>query len=231
MDSCCWFRRLPESLTHTRVPEKKSANVTIMKFQMSLLLMGILAVSVPAISQTKWKPISKENGMIIYEGKSANSSFKSVKVECIFEGTFDKLLSELTNVHQHPEWVYNNKSASLLKKVSPSEFYYYSETSLPWPLSNRDAILHTTIRRDSLNRFLMVRSVAEAAYAPEKAGKVRIRSSNVNWYVTMPSVNTIHIVYTLEVDPGGNVPAWLVNSFVEKGPYESFKKLKSRLRQ
>ena len=98
-------------------------------------------------------------------------------------------------------------------------------------MSNRDAVIHTKIGRDSLNRFLTVRSVADAAYSPEVSGKVRVKRSNVNWYVTTASASAIRIVYTLEADPGGSIPAWLVNSFVEKGPYESFKKLKVLLKQ
>jgi hypothetical protein len=38
-------------------------------------------------------------------------------------------------------------------------------------------------------------------------------------------------VYTFETDPGGNVPAWLVNSFADKGPFESFKKLGELLKK
>jgi hypothetical protein len=41
----------------------------------------------------------------------------------------------------------------------------------------------------------------------------------------MPSAKSIHIVYTFEADPGGSIPAWMVNSFADKGPFESFKKL------
>jgi hypothetical protein len=41
----------------------------------------------------------------------------------------------------------------------------------------------------------------------------------------MPSSTSINIVYTFDADPGGSLPAWLVNMFADKGPYESFKKL------
>jgi len=47
----------------------------------------------------------------------------------------------------------------------------------------------------------------------------------------MPTSKSISIVYTFEADPGGNLPAWLVNSFADKGPYESFKKLAELLKK
>jgi hypothetical protein len=46
----------------------------------------------------------------------------------------------------------------------------------------------------------------------------------------MPTAKTIQIMYTFEANPGGSVPAWLVNSFADKGPFESFKKLENILR-
>jgi hypothetical protein len=55
--------------------------------------------------------------------------------------------------------------------------------------------------------------------------------SNTSWYVTAPSPGTIHIVYTFEANPGGSIPAWLVDSFADKGPFESFKKLGQLLKQ
>jgi hypothetical protein len=41
----------------------------------------------------------------------------------------------------------------------------------------------------------------------------------------------MNIVYTFEADPGGSLPAWLVNSFADKGPYESFRKLSDILKK
>jgi hypothetical protein len=37
-------------------------------------------------------------------------------------------------------------------------------------------------------------------------------------------------VYIFEIDPGGSTPAWLVNMFADKGPYETFKQLGEALK-
>ena len=60
---------------------------------------------------------------------------------------------------------------------------------------------------------------------PEKSGKVRVTSSSISWNVTMPTTNTINIIYIFEAEPGGSLPAWVANMFADKGPYETFKKL------
>ena len=190
-----------------------------------------LLIATAAFGQSSWKLTKNKDGIAVYQSSSANSSYKSIKVECTLEGDYDKLLAVITNISNYKNWVYNNKSASMVLKKSNSDFYYYTETTLPWPMSNRDAVMHTVITRDAQDQFLKISSVDHSGLVGEKSGKVRVQDSNINWYVTRPSSTTIRIVYTFEADPGGNIPAWLVNSFADKGPFESFKKLAALLKQ
>ena len=195
-----------------------------------LLIFSCLIIS-KAFSQSNWKLTKNKDGIQVYQRDAKNSNFKNIKVECTLEGNFDKLIAIINNVSHYKDWVYNNKATSLLKRVNGYEFYYYTETFLPWPLDNRDAVMHTKITKDSGNRVLRINSVAVPNYIAQKGGKVRISHSDINWNVTKISSNNIRIVYTFETDPGGNVPSWLVNSFADKGPFESFKKLGELLKQ
>jgi len=195
-----------------------------------LLFFPCLIIS-KAFSQNNWKLTKNKDGIQVYQRDAKNSNFKNIKVECTLEGNFEKLIAIINNVNHYKDWVYNNKTTTLLKRVNGYEFYYYTETFLPWPLDNRDAVMHTRITKDSSNRILRINSIAVPNYIAKKEDKVRISHSDINWNVTKISSNNIRIVYTFETDPGGNVPAWLVNSFADKGPYESFKKLGELLKQ
>jgi hypothetical protein len=63
-------------------------------------------------------------------------------------------------------------------------------------------------------------------YIPEKKKLVRIRNSSGKWQVTPLSNRQVRVEYQLYVDPGGSVPATLVNLFSGKGPLESFRNLR-----
>jgi len=184
-----------------------------------------------AIDQYNWKLSKDQDGIKVYLSEVKHSKFKSIKVECTLEGTYDKLIAILNDVPNQKNWVYNNKNSSILKRISASEFYYYSETHLPWPMTNRDAIIHLKMDMDSLKRFLKISAVGVPGYIPEKNGRVRVPRSDISWYVTMPSAKTISIVYIFDAEPGGSLPAWVVNMFTDKGPYESFKKLSELLKR
>ena len=178
-----------------------------------------------------WRLTKQKNGISIYDAATPNSNFKSIKVVCTLEGSYDKLVKIIKDVNHHKDWVYHNKEASLLKTVSPVEYYYYTVTTLPWPATNRDVVVHTTITRDSKEQFLEIHSSGHNGMVEEKTGKVRVNHSKVEWHVTAPTSKTISIVYTMEADPGGSIPAWLANSFADKGPYETFKKLEELLKK
>lgn len=190
-----------------------------------------LILSFKGGAQYNWKLSKDKDGIKIYESDTKNSDFKSIKVECDLEGDADKFFSVMNDVSHYKDWIYHAKTSYILKRISPFEFFYYEETFLPWPLSNRDAVLHLRIDKDSLGRFLNVNITSVPNYIPAKSGLVRVPHLLLNWTTTSISANSLHHVYIFEIDPGGNLPAWLVNMFADKGPYETFRQLGMALKK
>jgi len=189
-----------------------------------------LMVSVSLASgQPSWKLVRNKNGIHVYTASTEKSKFKSIRVQTVLEGTILKLMQILGDISKHPEWVYKAKSATIVKQISPNEFIYYTETTLPWPASNRDAIIHLTMVPDTAQHALNIIAFSEPDLLEKKEGLVRIPYTNAKWHVT-ESNNQITIDYVFEVDPGGDLPAWLVNMMADKGPFESFNKLKIKLK-
>jgi hypothetical protein len=196
---------------------------------MVLLLVSFLLM-VPVLAQKDWTLVSNEDWIRIYKSDMSNSNYKRVKVECTVNGTIDKLVQVLNDVNNHKNWIYNTKDAHMIKRVSNNEYYYYTETTLPWPMQNRDAVVHIKFQRDINNRNLNIIAYGEPGYMPAVSGKVRVPRSANSWQVTAIEPNKLQIVYIFEAEPGGHIPPWLVNSFVNKGPYESFSKLAELLK-
>ncbi len=182
-----------------------------------------------ANAQPTWKLVREKNGIQVYTASIENSKFKSIRVQTVLEGTIPKLMQILGDISKHPEWVYKAKSATIVNQISPNEFIYYTETTLPWPASNRDAIIHLQMIPDTLQHSLNITAFSEPDLFEKKEGLVRIPYTNAKWHVT-ESNKHITIDYVFEVDPGGDLPAWLVNMLADKGPFESFYKLKMKLK-
>lgn len=195
-----------------------------------LPVLALMLCSWCAHAQPEWKFKKEESGIKVYTAYTDSSDVKSVKVEFNVQATPDQLIAFLLDVPQQPEWIYNVKTAYVLKTIKPNDLIFYSQVSLPWPCSNRDYVAHFTINKRSDDLYT-VDSHAEPEHMPEKPGFVRVRQSAAHWNISKVSENELKIVYTFSFDPGGALPAWLVNMFVAKGPIHTFQKLRECVRR
>jgi hypothetical protein len=71
-----------------------------------------------------------------------DSKIKAIKVEANIDATPSQLVAVVMDINTAPDWVYHVKSAKLVKQISPTELYYYSEvvchgphqTGILWPI-------------------------------------------------------------------------------------------------
>jgi len=189
-----------------------------------------LLISLSGVAQPDWKLKQNKEGVEIYTRTVENSDFKAIRVICGLPVSLSQLVMVIMDVNTAVDWVYSTKSSTLLKKVSPSEIYYYSEVALPWPVSNRDFVAHLKVTQDPHSKVVTIDGPVAHGMTPVKKDVIRVTNSSGKWVLT-PQKNYTKIEYTLETDPGGSLPAWLVNLFVAKGPHETFSRLKEQLKK
>jgi len=192
-------------------------------------LIACLVTALSVSAQPDWELRTEKKDIKVYTRTFPESKYKAIKVELILQTTLTRLVAVLLDVKTAPDWVYATKSAVLLRQPSPSEVIYYSEVRLPWPMSNRDFIAHLITTQDPHTHVVTILGPTMNDYVPVKKDIVRVRSSEGKWILTPVAKNSIRVEYTLRTDPGGDIPAWLFNLFVTKGPLESFQNLKTQL--
>jgi hypothetical protein len=215
-----YLQKHPQMLN--RLPFKK----LMLKFVAPLFLV-LFAFSYA--HATDWKLKKDDEGIRIYTATVANSEIKAIKVEFTAKGSTTQLTRILLDINSQKDWVYSTKSASILKRVSEKEVTYYTEKSMPWPITNRDAVMDIKIQQDNTTGIMTVHATTVGNLVPEKKNIVRVPSSTVTWKVTPIGNNTMKIEYEAQADPGGTIPAWVTNMFLSKGPFETFKKLRVML--
>jgi len=139
-----------------------------------------------------------------------------------------KFISVSYDVGNYPLWVYGTKTSRLCERLNNEEIIYYSEVNAPWPFSNRDFYSKLKIYRDADAKTITITATGLPNYKPAENGIVRIPYLRSDMVVTSVNQSTLHVVYTTNIDAGGDVPAWLVNLFSTSGPIESFTKLRQR---
>lgn len=181
--------------------------------------------------QDDWELRTEKEGIKVYTRTFSDSKFKAIRVDLDLQATLSQIVALLMDVNAGVRWVYATKSSVLLKQVSPREVVYYSEVKLPWPLANRDFIAQLKVSQDARTKIVTIDGPVVPEYVPLKDGIVRVRKSEGKWIITPMGPHHLKVVYTLRMDPGGDIPAWLFNLFVTKGPTESFRNLQEELKK
>ena len=196
---------------------------------MSKAIVIFLLFYFPVFGQSDWKLTAEKDGIKVYARTVADSKIKALKAECIMKATVQEVVALLLDVKAAEKWVCHTKLCSLVRKVSSTELYYYTEVSLPWPMENRDFVTHMEVFQDPVTKIVTVNAPAVPGFVNIKKGKVRINHSSNVWKIIPLDRERVKLDYTLQVDPGGLLPAWVVNSFACQGPIISFTAMKREL--
>jgi hypothetical protein len=202
-----------------------------MKRNHCFFLLVFLCSYFPGRTQDSWTLKKEKDGIKVFSRSNAHSKFNELKVETSLNARLSDLAAVILDIPDYPQWSFNVKSSKLLKQVSPSELYIYTEISAPWPADNRDLPIHIKITQNPATKVMTIAVECIPGLVPHQKNIVRVPLSKETWIVTPVDASTIHIDYQLEVDPGENPPGWLINMFSVKGPYETFSRLKDQIQK
>ena len=193
-------------------------------------LIMILCISVVQLKSQEWTLKRNENGIKVFTAPNESSGFKKIKVEASFPGSIEKLKAILLDVAHNKDWVYHTRESRLVERVNDNELLYYAETSLPWPLSNRDIVIRMRFQPDSSGKNMLVTQVGEPNATAENKGIVRISELSASWQVKEDPANHVNIIYYLTINPSGSISSGVSNMFVTKGPFNTFSNLSELLK-
>lgn len=116
---------------------------------------------------------------------------------------------------------------SLLKEKEQGVRLYYAQRMMPWPLKDRDVIsmIHITHRTLSSIKIEIKASPNELDY---KNGTIRIEQMSGFWLLEKFE-DQIKITQQLHLEPKGNIPPFILNALLTRGPYTTFSDLRDKL--
>lgn len=200
-----------------------------MNFKRLLLAVSLLSMAAQSYAQPECNLRKDQEGIKVYACDSKLSKLRSIKAVFTLEATLEDLISVILDVDNYHNWQYNTTHAHVVKMISDTELIYYSEVEAPWPINNRDMVVHLSIQKDVSPQSLIVSTHSIPDYIPLKKGIVRVPMSQGQWIVKPIGDSLVSVEYTMLINPGGSVPVWLVNLVVVEAPYKSFKDFKKRI--
>lgn len=189
-----------------------------------ILYFLFLQTPVSAQNNDGWIFKNEKSGVKVYYRKTAD--VYELKLVTSIQSTLSGLITLLSEVEHYPEWGYKVAESKLLKQNSSTDAVYYSRLDFPWPLDDRDIVMHNTVEQDPVTRRIVATSVAAPRMAAEKEGVVRIQNAKTIWTIVPGAGGWLYVEYYIYSDPGGNLPDWLVNMAIDVGPRETIQNIR-----
>ncbi len=194
-----------------------------MKFSSPLFLIILFSFSLVLQGQNdvEWKLVKNSDNIKAYVQKGHSSQLKKVKVETVLKTSLSELVAAIKDAENHKNWVFLNEKAEVVEEIDEFNWTYYGITCTPWPVWDRDFVTKVHLKQNEIDCSISILSTSIHDSLPENDGIVRVHYIRSVWDFNPIGNGTVHISILLEVDPGGNIPIWLINMAVSKGPYKT----------
>jgi hypothetical protein len=184
-----------------------------------------LTLVTPAIAERN--VVRVEDGITVEEETEVGRALPILIGTTTMNTTPAQIAAWVTAVHTYVDWQHNCEEARVLPQPDGSRLTY-NRIGSPWPVSDRDVVLRTTRTNLEDGGIRLEFRSTEDAKLEVPSGVVRMPQLLGSYVLTPVEGGGTHVVYTVDSDPGGSLPAWLVRQAGKELPYFTLIKLQER---
>ncbi len=183
----------------------------------------------PNYAQSDWKEVRNEQQIKVYTRTVKGYDIKELKIIANFDASAQSFVALLLDVASQPKYLFSCEHVELVRAKSKQEQIYYQQVNMPWPLKDRDGYFQQNTYSNQANKTTVFETKAIGHLYPLKSEYVRITILKATWTLQPTSDKSMIGEYQVVINPGGEVPAWLINLFIDKAPFETVLKMRKLL--
>lgn len=197
----------------------------------SLFLCGFNLASEASL-EAEWAIQRSEDGIDVYTRPEPASQFEAVRaVMTLNDVRLSSLVALISDTQACSRLESRCVEAETLDKINQTESVVYRYNNMPFPVRDRDMVLRLKWYQqpDSLNVNVVISNVT--GFLPEKKRRVRMPKVNSGWkFVPLPD-GSVEVSSEGHIEPGANLPAWLLNQFLVSAPFKTMEAVASMVRE
>jgi ribosome-associated toxin RatA of RatAB toxin-antitoxin module len=158
-----------------------------------------------------WTPAGERDGIVVEQRAVTESPIRAVRGRGRSPLPPPAILETIWNQREYPQFVPYLKRLDVLAE-GPDELLVYEQVAMPLVATDRDYTIR--LRRmtyPDTGRIEVAFASADAEGPPENDAHVRVRTISGSWVIEPDPAGGSRATYTVQSDPGGAIPAWLVN--------------------
>lgn len=168
-----------------------------------------------------WKHVKERDGVNVYTKSNDDSPIKFLRATAIVDAPVGKVTAILRNIENAPKWLPRLLKRKYVKNISDQEAVLYDHQKMPWPVSDRELVVHhkLSLSADKKSLELNFKSI-DAKDAPHIDGNVVAMIYYGKILFSPKGENKTAIQMTMHIDPKGSIPKWVVNMLQVSMPYD-----------
>lgn len=159
-----------------------------------------------------WHFVSDSDGIKVSKRTEPGSDVATFRGQAKLRGAVLHLLSVLTDDERSPEWQDTVTEGRRLRVLDGLRSQLvYSRTNQPWPIRDRELVMHRTIDVLEPGKTYRLRLVCTPKAIPAHDGVVRITDCQSSFLLRKLDEQLTYVEAVVRVDPGGATPDWITN--------------------
>jgi len=195
-------------------------------FLFSFCFLGFLQAQ-----QDPWQLRENKDGIPVYTRKVADSPILEYKSSVTIDAPIHKVIAFFEDEKQISRWYYQCVHSELIETDGPKQKVVYLILHLPWPVTARDIVFQITKFEDLAQGTTNYTIKALPDRLPRAKGMIRVPAIKTLWIFKSISEDRTEVFFQQYSDPGGSIPAFLVNGIAVDTPYFSLKKFRELVTQ
>lgn len=167
-----------------------------------------------------WNPIHDKEEIRVFSRSNTFSKIKEVKVISIINASLSTLVSLIKDAENQPSWAYKLSYVEQINEYDDFHWCTYVIADTPWPLFDRDNVTDVYLTQN-IDSTIIISSKSIEDIVDIDDDYVRIPFVRASWTFIPLGKGKVKASFQLLVDVGGYVPDWVVNLFIDKGPFQT----------
>lgn len=199
---------------------------------LNFVLIWMLGFASPTeMTQSPWDLKKNKNGVKVYTRYIEGTNIKEFKVIGEIDASVTAVTAVIKDFQNFKNWVRNLSVTKVLGRPAADTEIRYLEIDMPWPISNRDAITRSAFTYNASNKSVKVNITSAEDHIAEKSGIVRVRGSKGHYLIKPKKNGKVEFTYQFYSNPGGNIPAWVINSTLSSVAYGTITNLRKEVKK
>ena len=178
--------------------------------------------------EVAWRLARERDGIVVHTRPVEGSGIREFRGSALIAAPPDAVHARLRDADRFVDWFPNTSESRLLSRRGEIA-YQYSVLDAPWPVSDRDNVLRSESSIEPATGRVRILVVAAPDDYPEQPGRVRVRRARGEWLLEPVGPGQTRVTFTMHLEPGGGVPAWLIDARIVETPFEALANLRRAL--